>query len=83
MFLQGLSKHATAMLDNLVKQKGQHAEISHHAGKVVMSMAEIVFEVAAIGLQGLEGFVPYFPPGSPGPHDRLHVGLIQREIGNP
>ena len=57
--VQGLLKQATAVLDNLVKEKGQHAEISEHAGKVVMSMAEIVFKVVAIGLQGLEGFVLY------------------------
>ncbi len=48
-----------------------------------MAMAEIVFKVVAIGLQGLEGFVLDFLACSPGTHDRLHVGLIQREIGNP
>ncbi len=83
LFVPGLLKQATAVLDNLVKEKGPHAEINEHAVKVVMSMAEIVFKVVAIGLQGLEGFVLDFPARSPGTHDRLHVGFIKREISNP
>ena len=54
--------------------KGQHHQQGEVSGQMLMAMAEVVLEMVALILEGVEGFILDFPAGTASFHDRKDVG---------
>ena len=77
-----LKKPAVALL-YLVDQEGQHHQVRQYRTQVLIAVAEVVLEVIALVLQGVEGLVFYFPPRPTTPH-YLHEDVwLKGQIGDP
>ena len=83
MFLQGLLKERTAALLELIDQKSQHGQKSKKAGQILGSVAVVVFEMVALVLERVEGFVFDFPAGASSSHNDIDGIGGEGLIGDP
>ena len=60
----GLAPERFGEVGNGVEREGEQVEDGEHGGEIGFAVAEIVFEVVAFGLEGVEGFVLDLPAGA-------------------
>ena len=70
-------------LQNLMDKKGQQVEQEEGHRQVVLSMAEVVFDMVALVFKGIETFVFHFPSGTAAFDQVDHVVFGDVDIGDP
>lgn len=60
-----------------MEQKRKEVQRESHGCQVLLTMAVVMFEVIALGFQGIVVLVLDVPAGSSGLHDGLHSSTIQ------
>jgi hypothetical protein len=78
----GLEQPAAALLD-LIDQKRQHHQVHEHGAEVLVAVTEVVLEVIALVLEGVEGLVFDLPAGAGSSHQGHPVAVVDGEIGHP
>lgn len=81
-FPGGLEKRAAQLL-NLVNQKGQHHKQDEHFAEMLLAQAEVMAELVALVLQGIERLVLYFPSGTGAAHKLVDILFGDVQIRNP
>src|SRR5713226_2007313 len=69
-------------VSNCVAGERQEVEDDEHGGEVILAVAEIVFEIVALGLERVESLVLDLPAGSAAGGEFDDVGAIDRQIGD-
>lgn len=63
--------------------KSQQVESKENHRQMMMSVAEVVFNVVALIFQSVEGFIFDFPPGAATFNQGDHIVFINADISNP
>ena len=74
-----LEQPAAALLD-LVDQEGQHHQAHEHGAQVRGAVTEVVLEVIALVLEGVEGLVFDLAAGAGTSHQGHEVVLVGRDV---
>lgn len=77
------AEYGTGDLLNLVDEKGEHHEGDKNHAQELLSQPIVVFEIVALVLESVDGFIFYFPAGAPSFHDFIGVAAGDLKIGDP
>ena len=79
----GLPVALVGEFEDLVEEEGQEVEQEESFREILAPMAEVMFQVVALVLEDVEGFVLDLPAGTPPAGDPLHRLLLQAQVGHP
>ena len=70
-------------LEDLVDKESQQIEQEEGHGRVIVAVAEVMFDVIALVFKGIEAFIFYFPSGAARLDEFSHVVIGNGHVGDP
>ena len=67
---------------NLIDQERRHNQMNKYFGQVLLTQPVVVTKIISLVLQGVEGLILYFPPGTGAAHEQVNVVLGYIQVGN-